>query len=116
MRPLWLVGFPGLLALTTLSLLLLSGEARPHPKDKRFSASWPSGNSRLLRHHVQREGPSGRLMTRGRDGSGHMIEMKYLQFKALAAIIPIAPAAQALYVCLTPHLPPIRAFSGVVAP
>lgn len=55
--------------------------------------------------------PSARLTARGRDDSGHMVEMKFLQFRALAALVPIAPAAQALYVCVTLHLPPlVRAF------
>ncbi|KAI4102651.1 MAG: hypothetical protein LQ345_007364, partial [Seirophora villosa] len=39
---------------------------------------------------------SGQLEVRGPHDRGQVVEMRYLQFKALAAIVPVAPAARAL--------------------
>ncbi|KAI4095801.1 MAG: hypothetical protein Q9206_007315 [Seirophora lacunosa] len=96
----YLICLQSTLAMILLCLQISTITAYPQPDKAHLSKSL--SNIRLLHYSAQHGDISGQLEVRGPHDRGQVVEMRYLQFKALAAIVPIAPAARALYV--HPHI------------
>ncbi|KAI4123293.1 MAG: hypothetical protein LQ338_005342 [Usnochroma carphineum] len=89
------------MALAILSLLLQRVQAYPRPKRARLSTPALFEALQPLQHNAQTRDLPRPLTIRapGNRPGNSIVEMRHLQFKALAAILPLGPAAQALYVC-----------------